>query len=182
VNTKSVELLKTVLPQLSRLAILEDQSYPGRASQLQPVAEAAAQLGIQLLDLDVRRVGDVDGALETATAWSAGGLLTIAQPNFQTGVYARVAEVAAQQHLPVMYTGPLPVTENGGLMAFSLDLVAAFRQGAEYVDKILRGISPADLPVDEPRQFDFIVNVKAAQNLRITFPPDAAAQVTQWVN
>jgi putative ABC transport system substrate-binding protein len=66
-------------------------------------------------------------------------------------------------------------------MAFGTNLSAGYRQAAEYVDKLLHGTSPADLPVQEPRQFDFIVNVKAAQALGITFPPDAAAQVTQWV-
>jgi putative ABC transport system substrate-binding protein len=66
-------------------------------------------------------------------------------------------------------------------MAFTLDLVAAFRQGAEYVDKILRGASPADLPITEPREWEFLVNVRAAQDIGITFPPDAAAQVTRWV-
>jgi putative ABC transport system substrate-binding protein len=77
--------------------------------------------------------------------------------------------------------GPLVVTDYGGLMACAADYPAAFRQGAEYVDKILRGARPADLPVEGPSQFDFLVNVKAAQDLGITLPPDVAARVTQWV-
>jgi hypothetical protein len=72
-------------------------------------------------------------------------------------------------------------SDYGGLMSFNSNFPAAWRQGAVYVDKILRGANPADLPVQEPTQFDFVVNVKAAQALGITFPPDAAAQVTQWV-
>jgi putative ABC transport system substrate-binding protein len=81
-----------------------------------------------------------------------------------------------------MYAGgPLVVTDYGGLMAFNADYTAAWRQGADYVDKLLRGARPGDLPVQKPSQFDFIVNVKAAQELGITFPPDAAAQVTEWI-
>ncbi len=95
-------------------------------------------------------------------------------------MYARVVELAAQNHLPAMYQADFVVTESGGLMAFGLNLPAAYRHVADYVDKILRGASPADLPVEEPREFQFIVNVKAAQALGITFPPDAAVQVTRW--
>jgi putative ABC transport system substrate-binding protein len=80
-----------------------------------------------------------------------------------------------------MYQNALAVTDHGGLMAFSVDFAANWRQGAEYVDRILRGASATDLPVVGPRQFDFVVNVKTAHELGIAFPPDAAAQVTQWV-
>jgi putative ABC transport system substrate-binding protein len=178
---KSVELFKTVLPRLSRLSILDDQSYPARGSMLPPVIQAASRLGVQTQDLDVRRVEDVDSAVEAARSWSADGLLIVTQPNFQAGVYARIAELTAQAQLPALFESSTPVAENGGLMGFGPDIPTEFRQGAEYVDKILRGASPADLPVEDPRQWDFVVNVKTAQALGITFPPDAAAQVTQWV-
>jgi putative ABC transport system substrate-binding protein len=178
---KSAELLKTVLPRLSRLAVLEDQSFLTRASLLSPLAAAAAQLGIQMLDLDVRRVEDVDGAFEAAKAWSAEGLIIISNPNFQAGVSGRVVTLAAQERLPACYLDSLPVTEEGGFMAYCPNHPAEFRLSAEYLDKILRGATPADLPVQDPRQFDFVVNVKSAEALGITFPPDAAVQVTQWV-
>jgi putative ABC transport system substrate-binding protein len=96
-------------------------------------------------------------------------------------VFARITELAAASHLPAMYQAQEAVTDNGGLMAFTTDNPALHRQAAEYVDKLLRGASPGDLPVQEPRDWDFIVNVKAARALGITFPPDAAAQVTQWI-
>jgi putative ABC transport system substrate-binding protein len=76
--------------------------------------------------------------------------------------------------------GPV-VTENGGLMAYTADILDLYRRGAEYVDKVLHGSSPAVLPIEDPRGWDFIVNVKAAQALGITFSPDIAAQVTQWM-
>jgi putative tryptophan/tyrosine transport system substrate-binding protein len=177
---KSVELLKTVLPQLTRLAILEDQSYPPRASYIPPAVQTAGRLGIQVLDVDVRSVEDLDGAFEAAKAWSADALLILAINTYSAGVFPRLVELAAQNHLPAMYQGDYVVTENGGLMAFGVNFPAAYRHAAGYVDKILRGASPADLPVEEPREFDFIVNVKAAEELGITFPPDAAVQVTRW--
>jgi putative tryptophan/tyrosine transport system substrate-binding protein len=181
VSIKSVELLKTVVPQLSRLAILEDESNPARGSLFPPAAQTAAGLGIQILDLDVRGVEDVDGAFETARTWSADGLLLVATANLTAAAQPRVAQLAARDRLPAMYeAGNDLAVAAGGLMAFGVNLPATYRQVAEYVDRILRGASPADLPVEEPREFDFIVNVKAAQALGITFSPDAAAQVTRW--
>jgi putative ABC transport system substrate-binding protein len=114
-------------------------------------------------------------------AWGAEELLVQANGNFTVGLYAPIAALAAANHVPAMYQNALPVTDHGGLMAFSVDFAAQWRRGADYVDKILRGASPADLPIEGARQFDFIVNVNAARALGITFPPDAAVQVTQWI-
>jgi putative tryptophan/tyrosine transport system substrate-binding protein len=180
-TVKAVELLKTVLPRLSRLAILEDQSdLEQTLVRIPAAAQTAERLRIQILDLDVRRVEDVDGAFETAKSWNAEGLLLLPNANRTAGVNARVVELAAQNHLPAMYQGDYVVTENGGLMAFGVNIPAMWRYLAGYVDKILRGASPADLPVEEPREWQFIVNVKAAEEIGITFPPDAAVQVTRW--
>jgi putative ABC transport system substrate-binding protein len=123
----------------------------------------------------------VEGALEAARAWGSEALHIYSQATFNVGIYARIAELAAQEHLPACYTDLTPASKYGGLMGFNADQAAEFRLAAEYVDKILRGAHPADLPVEEPRQYDFVVNVKTAQDLGITFPPDVAAQVTQWV-
>jgi putative ABC transport system substrate-binding protein len=179
--TKSVELLKTALPQLSRVAFLDDWSTPSYADIRPSMAQAAPTLNIQVLDLDVRTAEDVDRAFEAALAWRAEGLYVAAPATYTAGVYARVSELAARNHMPAMYGSYIPVATDGGLMAFTSNQFSAYRQAAEYVDKILRGASPADLPIQEPRQFDFVVNVNTAQQLGITFPTDAAAQVTQWV-
>jgi putative ABC transport system substrate-binding protein len=132
--------------------------------------------------VNVERIEDVDLAFETVQAWSAGALLLAGGQTYRGAVTTRVSDLAAEHHLPVMFQALVAVTESGGLMAFESDTPAEWRQVAEYVDKILRGATAADLPVQEPRQYDFIVNVKAAQALGITFSPDAAAQVTQWVD
>jgi putative ABC transport system substrate-binding protein len=177
---KSVELLRTVLPLVSRLAIMVDKGYPSY-SEVPPALQTAQTLGIQVQELDVRTVEDVDGALGKALAWGADALVVQHISPFTAGVSARVSKLAAQKRLAVMFQTARPVTDLGELMSFTWDQVAVVRQNAEYVDKLLRGAKPADLPVEEPRQFDFIVNIEAAQTLGLTFPPDAAAQVTQWV-
>jgi putative ABC transport system substrate-binding protein len=179
-GTKSVELFKMVLPQLARLSILGDSTFPAYAVQRNPAAQAAATLGIQTLDLDIRTtVEDVDNAFGRALAWHAEGLILLSW-NGSTAVVARVAELATTSRLPAMGLDILSV-QDGALMGFGPDVPATDHRGAEYADKILRGVNPADVPVEEPSQFDFAVNVKAAQALGITFSPDAAAQVTQWV-
>jgi putative ABC transport system substrate-binding protein len=140
-------------------------------------AQAAQRLGIETLELDIRNVPAVDAAFQTAMEWGAEGVVQLSP-----GVGSeRVVELQARNHLPVMNAGrPRFVTQFGGLMAFGADTKSLYRQNAEYIDKILHGAHPGDLPIDEPRQWVFIVNVKAAQALGITIPPDAAAQVTQW--
>jgi putative ABC transport system substrate-binding protein len=178
---KSVELLKTVLPRLSHLVYLDDSAAPNHSEFLAQVQQTSQTLGIQTLYQDVQTVEDVRAGFEAARMWSAEAILIYPRPSYSAGVNARVSELAAQAHLPVLYGVASAITDNGGLMSFGQNNLAAYRQGAEYVDKILRGASPSDLPVEEPRQFDFIVNIKAANDIGITFPPDAAAQVTEWV-
>jgi putative ABC transport system substrate-binding protein len=181
VPVKSVELFKTVLPQLSRLAILGDSTFEAYVAQASEAARTAQELGVQTLELDVRGVEDVDRRFVDAKSWGAEGLVLLQQPSFTAGVDARVAELAARNQLPAMNVGQiLFVTENGGLMGYGADPKALHRQAAEYVDKILRGARAGDLPVEEPRAWDFAVNVRTAQALGLIFPPDAAAQVTQW--
>jgi putative ABC transport system substrate-binding protein len=178
--SKPVELLKTTLPRLERLAILTDTSTPNDGDLRPHTKKAAQTLGLQVLDLDAHSAQDVDSAFDAAIAWGADGLYQLPIATF-VPEWARISAHAAGSHLPVMYGDPLPITEHRGLMAFGPDHTALWRQSADYVDKILRGARPTDLPVQEPRQWDFIVNVKTAEDLGITFPPDVAAQVTQWI-
>ena len=179
--TKSVELLRTVLPQATRMALLADKSTAAYVDGI-PVMRATAQkLGLETQYFDVPGVAGVDGAFQAAVAWGAEALLIPGNAKFGSDVYLRTAALAAENHLPAMYTNAAAVTEDGGLMAISTGQVAGYRRGADYVDRILRGATPADLPIEGPRQFDFIVNVNAAHALGITLPPDAAAQVTQWI-
>jgi putative ABC transport system substrate-binding protein len=180
-SIKSVELLRTILPQLSRLGVIGDPTVPAYESITLPTAQAAQTQGLLTQVLDVSKVEDVDAAFETARAWNAHALVIAGGAPYFGAISARIGELAVEHHLPTMFQDLEAVTESGGLMAFSPDRPTEWRQAADYVDKILRGARPSDLPVQEPRQWDFLVNVKAARDLGIAFPPDAAAQVTRWV-
>jgi putative ABC transport system substrate-binding protein len=181
INIKSVELLRTVLPQLSRLAIFADPSVPAYTSIALPTARAAQAQGLQAQVLDADKLEDLDAAFDAAQAWGAEALLIAGGSPYLGAVNTRIGELAAERHLPTMFGQEEGVTEGSGLMSFSRDSPAEWRQAAEYVDQLLRGASPSDLPVQEPRKWDFVVNVKVAKALGISFPPDAAAQVTQWI-
>jgi putative ABC transport system substrate-binding protein len=181
VSVKSVELLKGVLPNLLRLAILYRPLNTPATPNTQFATDTASRLGVQTLALAVQSAEEVDRAFGMAQKWGAEAVLLSTQPSFSAGVNARVIEQASTFRLPVMYQyGPL-VTRSGALMSFSTDLTALYREGATYVDKILRGANPADLPVENPTQYEFIVNVSTARALGITFPADVAVQVTEWV-
>jgi putative tryptophan/tyrosine transport system substrate-binding protein len=178
---KEEELLSEVVPGLSQLAVLRDRGrLPAAAASFAAALQAAQTLGLDTLELDVRTVEDVAGAFARAIEWGANGLLIMPSPAYAGPVETRIAELAAQNRLPAMY--PLRhYVEAGGLMSCGANQLAAFRRVATYVDRILRGAKPGDLPVEQSRTFDFIVNVRAARALGITIPPDVAAQVTEWV-
>jgi putative ABC transport system substrate-binding protein len=164
------------------MAIVTNMATPHLAVEFAAAAGAARNLGMQVHELNVQTVDQADAALEDASAWNADALLVLDGAGFSAGgIYARIAERGLQERLPAMYMDRLAVTEDGALMSFSPNVPASWRKSAEYVDKILRGANPADLPIEEPRQWDFLVNTKAAQAFGLTFPPDAAAQVTEWV-
>jgi putative ABC transport system substrate-binding protein len=136
---------------------------------------------MQTRALDVPSAPDVESMFATAQAWGADALTVLPIATVEAKFGARITALAAQARLPVMYGNPLVVTEDGGLMCFAPDYSAAWRQSADYVDKILRGASPAEVPVAEPLRWDFYVNVMTAKELAVAFPPDVAVQVTQWV-
>jgi putative ABC transport system substrate-binding protein len=182
ISIKSVELVKTVLPQMGKLAILGDHSSANYTTAfLQPATDAAHELGVEVIDLDVHGADEVDRALEVANARGAEALYLVPLPNFQAGVNDLVAELAAQDHVAVIVGSTALPHPDGLLMAYGPNTFAVANRCAVLVDKILRGANAGDIPVEDPQAFDFVVYVKAAQALGITFPPDAAAQVTQWV-
>jgi putative ABC transport system substrate-binding protein len=182
IGIKSVELLKAVLPHMGQLAIVGDHNSPNYTTAfLQPATDAAHKLGVEVIDLDVHSTEDVDRAFEVANAWRADTLYLTPLPNFQAGVNDRVAELAARSHLAAMLGSTVPLHQEGLLMGYGANTLAAAKRCAALVDRILRGANAGDLPVEDPQEFDLVVYVKTAQALGITFPPDAAAQVTQWV-
>jgi putative tryptophan/tyrosine transport system substrate-binding protein len=179
---KGIELLKEVVPGLSRLAFLRNATSRVSATGFERAQGAAVALVVQVLDLDVHSVAEMEPAFGRAVEWGADRLFLNPDPALiGSGVTRRVADLAAKSQLPAMYSDGTTVAEFGGLMSNAPSLSAIYRRAADYVDKILNGAQPGDLPVEQPREFEFVVNVNAAQVLGISFPPDVAVQVTEWI-
>jgi putative ABC transport system substrate-binding protein len=175
-SAKRVELLAQTVPTLGRLAIF---SMDGNVTSLNidETDAAARRLGIEPWLLEAQSERDLAGLLETAAREGAGAILAL--PGTRS-LAARMAQLAIQHRLPMMCP-QREFVEAGGLMSYGPNYVANFRRVAVYVDKILKGANPADLPIEQPMTFDFVVNMKTAQALGITFPNDIMLQVTEVI-
>jgi putative ABC transport system substrate-binding protein len=166
---KHLELLKEIVPTLSRVAVLLDPvGTPNRGALLQEAQETAQALGLTLQFYEVRDPTEFAGAFAAMTKARAGGVLVLGTPLFFAHGQ-RLAQLAAQSHLPAVYPWR-ELVEAGGLMAYATNAPAMFRRAATYVDKILKGAKPGDLPVEQPTKFDLIINVKTAKALGLTIP------------
>jgi putative tryptophan/tyrosine transport system substrate-binding protein len=167
---KRLELLKEVVPKLSRVGILWDPVPAGEPSiTLENYKAAALALKVQLQSLEVHGPNpDLDGAFQTAARRRVNALITVTSaPLFLQR--KRVADLAIKNRLPSLYQGSAWV-ESGGLMSYSTDDLSVYRRAATYVDKILKGAKPADLPVEQPTKFEFVINLKTAKALNLAIP------------
>jgi putative ABC transport system substrate-binding protein len=165
---KRLELLREAVPGLSRVAVLIEAGSPNRQVLLDEHTAAARVLAVQLLPLEVRGPDDFDGAFQAATRGQAQALIMGQSALFFTQ-RARLAEFALASRLPTM-SGEVGYAEVGGLMHYGPDILDSFRRVAVYVDKILKGAQPADLPVEQPTTFELAINRKTAQALGLTLP------------
>jgi putative ABC transport system substrate-binding protein len=179
-NAKRLELLGAVIPGLSKVASLQDAANPpANAVGLAETQRAASVLGVEVQALEVRTADDLAGVFAKAARWPAHGFV-IGQSALFFKERARIAELAAAFHLPGMYQSA-EMVDAGGLMAYGSRQSELYRRLSPYVDRILRGAQPAELPVEQLTTVEFVVNVTTARALGLTFPPYAAAQVTRWV-
>ena len=166
---KQLELLKTAAPRVSRVAVLWTGAIPAHTVLLKEMERPARSLGITLHAVEARTLDDLGGAFASMGRHRANGLLVL--PNsLWTAHQARLHELTAQHHLPAMYS-VLSQAEGGGLMAYAADARDNWRRAAAYVDKILRGAKPGDLPIEQPAKFTLVVNLKTARALGVTIPP-----------
>ena len=166
---KRLELLKEVVPAMTRVAVLWNAANPANAAVWQETQAAARTLGLQLYAQDVRGSQDLEGAFARTAQVRPEALLVLGDTLL--GMYEQqIAEFAAQHHLPSMFSRRESVMA-GGLMSYASSLPARYRRAADYVDKILKGTKPADLPVEQPTKFELVINLKTAQALGITIPP-----------
>jgi putative ABC transport system substrate-binding protein len=162
---KRLELLKELIPGSAPVAVLWDR---GARLSWQAADAAARARGWKLLSLEIRDAGEIEGAFKAATGARAGALLVLTgQIPFPHG--RRIAELAARSRLPAMYD-LRPYVEAGGLISHGADLVDIWRQAARFVDKILKGAKPADLPIEQPTKFELLINLKTAKALGLTIP------------
>jgi len=176
---KRLELLKETVPKLSRVAVLWDPQDPSPAQQWKESQLAARELGLQLHSMEVRSADKFEVAFKEATKAGSGALAVTRGP-LAASNQKQIADLAAKNRLPAIY-GRGDYVESGGLMSYSTNDADQYRRAAVYVDKILRGAKPADLPVEQPTKFEFVINLKTAKQIGVTIPPEVLARVTKLI-
>ncbi|HEY1269709.1 MAG TPA: ABC transporter substrate-binding protein [Candidatus Binatia bacterium] len=171
---KQLALMKETRPKLSRVAIIGNSNNPGDAQTLREAVLAAGALQVYLLYLDVLDPKDVDGVFQAAAKGRADALMVLGNPVLNAN-RKRVVDLAAKHRLLASYGRPEYV-EAGGLMYYGTNYNDLYRRAAYYVDKILKGAKPGDLPVEQPTKFEFIVNLNAAKQIGVTIPPSVLAK------
>jgi ABC-type uncharacterized transport system substrate-binding protein len=176
---KRLELLKEIVPKLSRVAILGTSTNPGYAQTIREMELATGAFGVRLQYLDVLAVKDIETAFRAAAKERADAILLLVSfvLNSQR---KQIADLAIKSRLPAMYYNPEWV-EDGGLMSYGVSFSDLYRRAAMYVDKILKGTKPADLPVEQPKKFEFIVNLKAAKQIGLTIPPNVLVRADKVI-
>jgi len=176
---KRVDLLKEIVPRLSRLALLGTSSTPGNAQSIKETELAASNFGIRLQFLDVLERKDIEAAFRAAIKGRAEAMLVLASP-FLLSDRAQLADLAVKNRLPAIYPS-CDYVEAGGLMCYGTSIPELFRRAATYVDKILKGAKPADLPVEQPAKFELVVNLKTARQIGLVVPPNVLARADKVI-
>ena len=176
---KQLELLKDIVPKLSRVTVIGISTEPGNAQRLRELELAAGALKVKLQSLDVQNPADIETAFQAAARGRADGVVMLGSTVFNTH-RIQIVELAVKSRLPATYTRPEYV-EDGGLMTYGPSINDLFRRAATYVDKILKGAKPADIPVEQPKKFEFIINLKAAKQIGLTIPPNVLARADRVI-
>lgn len=175
---KHLEFLRSVVPGLRRVAVLVNVNAQNAVEQMHEAQRSAGNLGIDVQVLEVRRADDIAGAIERAKG-SAQALYVANEPLTLTN-RARIGMLAAEARLPTVFAYR-EFVQAGGLLSYGPSFTDLFKQGAEYVDKILRGAKPADLPVEQPTKFELVINLKTAKTLGTTIPPMLLARADEVI-
>ena len=177
---KRLELLKEVVPKLARAAMFGTSSSPGDTPVLNETKNAAQALGVSVQYLDVLSRKDFESAFQAAVKARANGALWLVSGSVGSGHQTKIAELAAIRGLPMIYYGQNYVSA-GGLMSYGVNLADLHRRAATYVDKILKGAKPADLPVEQPTKFELVINLKTAKQIGLTIPPNVLARADRVI-
>jgi putative tryptophan/tyrosine transport system substrate-binding protein len=176
---KRLELLKEVLPRLSRVGVAWNELNPGALGTWEETQAAASALQLQLLSLPIRDPNNFEAVFSTAVKGGAEALVVI-QDTLTNVHRTRIAQLAARSRLPAVY-GSTPFVEAGGLISYGSSITGNYRRAAYFVDKILKGAKPADLPVEQPTKFELVINLKAAKQIGVTISPNVLARADKVI-
>ena len=179
-NTKRLEILKDAIPKLARVALLQSPGSVTSDLQLKELRSAAVALKLKLEEIDTQPdAKGIESAFQTAKQKQVNAIMTVATQNF-FAERKRIVELAGEHRVPVIYFRKESVDE-GGLMSYGVDYDDLYRKAAHYVDKILKGAKPADLPVQQATKFQFVINLKAAKQIGLTVPNRVLERATQVI-
>jgi putative tryptophan/tyrosine transport system substrate-binding protein len=179
ISGKRLEILKEVIPSLSRVAVFGSSTYPGFSQVLAERETAAKMLKVKLQYQDILERKDIDAAFRAATKDHVDAALMLAGAAL-TAYRTQIAELAIKNRLPATYSSA-ELVDAGGLMSYGPNRPDLFRRAATYVDKILKGAKPADLPAEQPMKFEFIINLKTAKQIGLTIPPSVLARADKVI-
>lgn len=179
VSSKYLEYLHAAVPNLTRVGVLIDPKHPNHPTVLKQVQVGAQAIGASVSVIELRSVNDINAALSLIQQERLGALIVPADPTFPI-IHRQIIEFAIGNRLPTMF-GQRHGVDAGGLMGYEPNLTDMFKRAAALVDKILKGAKPADLPVEFPTRFQFIINLKTAKALGLTVPPSLLAQATEVI-
>ena len=176
---KRLELLKETLPRLTRVGVLWNPMDQGSDQGLKEIEIAAPTLGLEVQSLQVRSPSNFESAFKAAIAGQSRALQVLPS-GLVNSQHNRIVEFATKSRLPTMFAGAAQV-EAGGLMSYGPNAPDLYRRAATYVDKILKGAKPADLPVEQPKKFEFIINLNAAKQIGLTIPPNVLVRADKVI-
>ena len=179
ISGKQMELLKEIIPRLSRVAVLGASTQPGNEQSLKETEIAAGTLGVKIQYLEVLDSKNLVAVFQAAIKAKAEAMLLMSGAVF-TSQRKQIVDLAVKNRLPTIYPQS-DYMDDGGLMFYGPNITELFRRAATYVDKILKGARPADLPVEQPKKFEFIINLKAAKQIGLTIPPNVLARADRVI-
>jgi putative tryptophan/tyrosine transport system substrate-binding protein len=179
ISGKRLDLLKETIPKLSRVAVLWNAANPYKKTDLKEVQPVADALKVAVHTFPVQEPNGFDDVFKAATKVRAEGLLTLDDP-FMIAHRTRITDLALRYKLPAVYA-VRPFVEAGGLMYYGTDRVDQNRRAAGFVDKILKGAKPTDIPVEQPTKFELVINLKTAKQIGLTIPPNVLARADKVI-
>jgi putative tryptophan/tyrosine transport system substrate-binding protein len=178
---KRLELLKEIAPYVKRVAVIRDPSVPAGSGGLAAIQTVAPSLGVELTPVGVRDAGEIERALTVFARGSNSGLIVVGPSSSVARYHDLIIALAARHRLPAIYPGGRWYVTSGGLISYGPDPIDQYHRAAAYVDRILKGEKPADLPVQQPTKFELTVNLKTAKALGLEVPPTLLARADEVI-